>query len=422
MDGANLGAEDTTAPYSIPWNTTGKSNGSHTLTAVARDALGLQFQSQPVTVTVSNAPPPDTTPPSVSITSPASGATVSGTTAVTASASDNVGVAGVQFFVDGSALGSEDTAAPYSASWDTTTVANGSHSLTATARDAAGNSRTSTAVTVTVTRGGPPSTTRFEESAAILTPGDAWSATSSAGSGATLSGDRGVFSATSGARASFTFSGTGVSWIGLPCEICGFSNIFLDGALVGTVDTFAATRPAASRALFTAGGLTATSHTLVIEVTGTQNASSGGANVVVDAFDVEGATGGGTGPTRVEETDPSVTYAGTWITQFRPDLSGGSVVESAEPDGTASLTFDGTGVGWIGVKGPWAGIAEVYIDGTLAATVDTYAPTEQAQAVMYTAVGLPPGTHTVRIRVTGTWSSSSSSAWVVVDAFDVESP
>ena len=53
-DGANLGAEDTTAPYEVPWDTTTASNGSHTLTAVARDIVGLQYSSNPVQVTVSN--------------------------------------------------------------------------------------------------------------------------------------------------------------------------------------------------------------------------------------------------------------------------------------------------------------------------------------------------------------------------------
>ena len=57
--------------------------------------------------------------PAVSLTAPASGATVSGTMTVTATASDNVGVAGVQFLLDGVNLGAEDTAAPYSVSWDT---------------------------------------------------------------------------------------------------------------------------------------------------------------------------------------------------------------------------------------------------------------------------------------------------------------
>src|SRR5437762_1857965 len=116
----------------------------------ARDAAGNATTSGAVTVTVSNGPPPDTTPPTVSITSPASGQTVSGTTSVTADAADNVGVAGVQFLLDGANLGAEDTSAPYSVSWDTTTASNASHTLTARARDAAGNATTSSAVTVTV--------------------------------------------------------------------------------------------------------------------------------------------------------------------------------------------------------------------------------------------------------------------------------
>jgi YD repeat-containing protein len=372
-------------------------------------------------VTVSNAPPADTTPPAVSITSPGNGSTVSGSTPVSASASDNVGVAGVQFLVDGATLGAEDTAAPYSVSWNTTGVSNGSHTLTATARDAAGNRTTSAAVTVTVSNTQPPNTTRFEESAATLSPSGAWSEIDSAGAGASLSGNRGVFASASGARASFTFTGTGVTWIGLPCEICGFANVFLDGALVGTVDTFAASRPASSTALFTTRGLTSGSHTLAIEATGTQNAASGGANVVVDAFDVEGApSGGGTGATRIEDDNPRVVYTMNWLTQRRSDLSGGSIVECADTNGTASLTFNGTEVRWIGFKGPWAGIAEVYLDGALKATVDTYAPTEQAQVLMYTASGLPSGSHTIQIKVTGTWSASSVSAWIVLDAFDVK--
>jgi glucose/arabinose dehydrogenase/PKD repeat protein len=100
----------------------------------------------------------DTTAPTVSVTAPAAGATVSATTTVTASAADNVGVAGVQFLLDGANLGAEDPTAPYSVPWDTTGATNGSHSLTARARDAAGNSATSAAVTVTVANGtGGPS-------------------------------------------------------------------------------------------------------------------------------------------------------------------------------------------------------------------------------------------------------------------------
>ena len=162
LDGANLGGEDTNSPYSVSWNTTGSGNGSHTLTAVARDLLGVQYTSNPVTVTVSNAAPPpppppaDTTPPTVRITSPSDGQTISGTVTVEASASDNVGVVGVQFQLDGGNGGAEDRSAPYSISFDTTTTSDGSHTITAVARDAAGNRRTSAPVTVTVANGSPP--------------------------------------------------------------------------------------------------------------------------------------------------------------------------------------------------------------------------------------------------------------------------
>jgi hypothetical protein len=91
----------------------------------------------------------------VSVTSPAGGSTVSGTVSVAAGASDNVGVAGVQFLLDGANLGAEDTTAPYSVSWNTATAANGAHTLTARARDAAGNVTTSSAVTVTVSNQAP---------------------------------------------------------------------------------------------------------------------------------------------------------------------------------------------------------------------------------------------------------------------------
>jgi chitodextrinase len=92
----------------------------------------------------------DTVAPQVSITAPSNGSSVNGTVNITANASDNIGVTGVKFFVDGTLLGSEDTASPYTASWNTLSVSSGTHVLTAVARDTAGNSSTSTAVSVTV--------------------------------------------------------------------------------------------------------------------------------------------------------------------------------------------------------------------------------------------------------------------------------
>jgi len=166
VDGANAGAEDTTAPYSISYNTAALTNGSHTFAARARDGAGNSTTSPGITVTVSNG---DAVPPTVSMTAPSAGATVSGTITISANASDNVGVAGVQFLADGANIGTEDTSSPYSISYNTTALGNGSHAFSARARDAAGNTTTAAAVTVTVSNAAVSGHPRIWLDAATLT-------------------------------------------------------------------------------------------------------------------------------------------------------------------------------------------------------------------------------------------------------------
>jgi len=96
----------------------------------------------------------NTQPPTVTITAPTNGATISGTFTLTGTATDSVGVTSFQFLLDGSAVGSALTAAPYTYALDTTTLANGSHTVSAKASDAAGNIGTAVAVTVTVSNTG----------------------------------------------------------------------------------------------------------------------------------------------------------------------------------------------------------------------------------------------------------------------------
>src|SRR5207249_8664651 len=121
----------TVGPYTIPWNTIGVANGSHTLGARTRDAAGNTATAAPVIVTVLN----DVTPPVVSLTSPNSGSTIAGSITLSATSTDDVGVVGVQFLLDGAAIGAQQATGPYSLSWDSTTVANGAHTLGAVARD-----------------------------------------------------------------------------------------------------------------------------------------------------------------------------------------------------------------------------------------------------------------------------------------------
>lgn len=153
--------------------------------AIALDVSNQHIQFDDVLVTQSV---PDTTPPTVSITAPAAGATVSGNVTVTASASDNVGVAGVQFLLDGASLGAEVTTPPYQVAWSTTTASNGAHTLSARARDAAGNTATAANVSVTVsnTAGAAPTITRISATSGSASGGGRLDLIGSNLSGATV--------------------------------------------------------------------------------------------------------------------------------------------------------------------------------------------------------------------------------------------
>ncbi len=156
LDNANLGsAIPGSGPYSVPWNTTTATNGSHNLTAIATDINGQSTTSAAVAVSVANSGPP----PVVSLSAPATNATVSGSVTVSANAtSPSFAIAKVQFQLDGSNLGSAVTGPGplYSASWATTGASNGTHTLTAIATDTVGQTTTSAGVTVTVANTGPP--------------------------------------------------------------------------------------------------------------------------------------------------------------------------------------------------------------------------------------------------------------------------
>jgi Concanavalin A-like lectin/glucanases superfamily/Bacterial Ig domain/Abnormal spindle-like microcephaly-assoc'd, ASPM-SPD-2-Hydin len=145
---ANSRGGSGTATGTASWTAAGVTlqAGTNVLTVTARDAGG---NTGTATLTVTYAAS-DTTAPTVQVTAPGAGATVSGTISVTATAADNVGVVGVQFLLDGAALGAEQTTAPYGVAWATGSVANGTHSLSARARDAAGNTTLAASVVVTV--------------------------------------------------------------------------------------------------------------------------------------------------------------------------------------------------------------------------------------------------------------------------------
>jgi thermitase len=143
VDGVSVG-NDAVAPYTFSWSTATVANGTHTLTVSSSDAAGNTATTS-TTVTVSNFS--DSTPPAVSITSPAAGARVSTNVSVYVSATDNTGVAKVELYVDGS-LTASSTSAPFTTKWNARKAAAGAHIIQCKAYDASGNVGVSASVTV----------------------------------------------------------------------------------------------------------------------------------------------------------------------------------------------------------------------------------------------------------------------------------
>ena len=358
----------------------------------------------------------------VTITSPPSGARAGGAVTVAASVSnaDSLGVAGVQFQLDGAALGAEDITAPYSVSWDTATASDGWHTLTAVARDPSGLQFSSDPVTVTVSNTPPPPApvTRYEETDASVTYSAGWI---QGDSGWPWSGGTTAYSRTPGAQATFTFTGTSVTWIGYRSGFGGIARVFVDGVFVSDVDLFARASNELRVPAFTMSGLTDSSHTLTIEVTGLKNQDSLADGqmdtlVVVDAFDVPGAP-----VSRLQETDPAVAYTAGWAGEDlgKTQWSGRFATVSTTAGAQAALTFNGTAISWIGYRGPDTGTARVYLDGVFAGEVDTYSATERVQDTVFTATGLADASHTLTIEATGLKNAASAGALIAVDAFDV---
>src|SRR5882672_474703 len=457
LDGANLGARDTSAPYSISWDTITASNGSHTLTAVARNALGVQFTSAPVTVTVSNAiaPPPapvrfEETDPSIAYTagwrSDPYPSLSGGSAAISNTAGDQAtftfsgtsvswiggrsfetGIARV--FLDGSFVREIDTYSPTEEvqvpMFTVVGLANASHTLTieVTGRQ---NAAASLAYIYVDAFDVPAATiSRLQDTDPSVTfTGGGWvhGDTTNPWSGGTASA-----SITAGDRATFSFTGTGVRALSAHGTQYGTARVFLDGVFMGEVDNYAAPYfnppagpfhdPTVQSELFKATGLADGSHTLTIEVTGRFNPPSTAAIVNVDAFEVT------TSGTRRQETDPAITYTAGWVLDNRDHpYSEGTAALAGAPGDQATFSFTGTSVSWIGYRGPQTGIARVILDGNVVADgFDTYAPTEMPQTTVFTLPGLANTSHTLTIEVTGSKNPASAGTAIVVDAFDVTS-
>src|SRR5688572_7368214 len=226
-----------------------------------------------------------------------------------------------------------------------------------------------------------------------------------------------------GSQAIVLFNGTGITWIGASDFYSGICYLTLDGVPI-SVDTSNPTGATLyQHRIFTIRGLTPGLHRLTIEVIHSHVASTNASWIWVDAFDIEngslvgGPMAAGTG--MVQQTDIAVNYSGHWFQNAGGQYSGGSVNLAVDAGARVDVTFNGTGITWMGYRDEWSGFAQVFVDGAIQSTVDTYLTPSKTQTPTYGVTGLAPGTHVLSIVATGTHNQASGGSWVWVDGFEV---
>ena len=272
----------------------------------------------------------------------------------------------------------------------------------------------------------PPPGPRVEESDARVSLVGAWSrADPSLG----WSGGSAMQANAAGATASITFTGTSIRWIGSRGRKMGIASVSVDGGPAREVSLFGRPTDEAHTTVVTVSDLGSGQHTLTITVTGRKESQSDGNLIVVDAFDVEP----GNTISHWQDTNPGLQYTSGWTkSDIALPFSGTGVSnvpelpvsahETSSAGQSVVVPFRGSGIAWVGYRGPDAGIATVQVDGGPLGEVDLYSPTVSYQPVVFATVGLTDTDHTLKIEATGRRNPAANGSRVVVDAFDVTTP
>ncbi|MBR7832123.1 alpha-L-fucosidase [Actinospica durhamensis] len=209
------------------------------------------------------------------------------------------------------------------------------------------------------------------------------------------------YTTTNGDSFSYTFTGTGIDYISEKNSDEGQIEIYVDGVLITTVNASSSSRQA-QQVLYGARHLTPGQHTF-------KAVKTSGTYMLLDALRVV------PNPTMVNDTDASISYDGTWT--YTGNRGAGDydndVHYTAANGGTATITFTGTGIDYIGPMESQDGTANVILDGVQVGTTSaSYSGAYTAQQFLYQVRDLTPATHTLQLVKTG-------GTYVQIDAFQI---
>ncbi len=223
------------------------------------------------------------------------------------------------------------------------------------------------------------------------------------------------YTTTTSATSSYTFTGTGVRWIGPKNNNRAKANVYIDDVWQITIDPYNATLQS-QMVLYENTTLPNGPHTIKIENTHTKNASSTDYYNAIDAFEFFAPTW-----TRVNDNHASVTsgYSAGW--SYSSATAGAYNTDTHYTTtnlASSSYTFTGTGIRWIGPKNNNRAKVKIYIDTELKGTIDPYSSSLESQKVLYEFTGLSNTSHTIKVENTNTKNFLSSDYYNAIDAYE----
>ena len=219
------------------------------------------------------------------------------------------------------------------------------------------------------------------------------------------------------ATASWTFTGSQVTYLAQLAPDLGKVTVKVDGVAETTLDLYAPDETNHQVPVFVKTFDSVGRHTIAIEPAGTRNSRSSGFGISLDGF--QALTNA---PTVVQEGDASIAYAGGgWSSASGGGASGGAAKVTSTAGDTATVRFTGRRITWVGRVCDSCGKADVSLDGSFAARVDTYGyrGPNAGQVALYQATFPTSGPHTLTVRALGARNYDSSGDTVTVDAFHV---
>jgi len=256
----------------------------------------------------------------------------------------------------------------------------------------------------------PPQSARYEQTDTHIKKTGAWYDYDKTAASAGSYGR----SSTIGASATVYFNGTRLDWIAMKGTTTGIAEVYVDGVWKARVD-LRATTASYQVMVFSTGTLPSGNHSFKVV---RSPVCPAGKYVTLDAVDVWGGTLVSP-PAHYEQTDTRIAKVGSWINFTKAAASGGSYgrsLTSTPAQASATISFTGTRLDYIGMKGTTAGVADVYLDGDKVATINLNASTATYDVLVWSSGTLPEGTHTVRIVRN---ADSGTTRYLTLDAVDI---